>query len=363
MLESISSKKIMKESIKKPLSPSFTPVKKIAILGAGSYGTAIAYIMAKYNRAEQVVLYCRNEKQAESIRHKHINPKRFSQCKLPNNVVGSSNIEKTVQNASLIILGIPTQNLPDFVKKNLNFFKDNVPLVTTAKGIHVKSHKLVSDALEEALGERIKSIPLTFLSGPSFAKEIMQGHPMALILASRKIETAVFCQNIMSCLHFRLYTSLDVTGVECGGAFKNPAAIGSGIAQGLGYGQSTIAGIVTRSCKEMRELTTALGGKPETLAGLSGFGDLMLTCFSSKSRNNRLGYMIAKGMTVDEASSEIGEVVEGVPTAAEIVRLADIHKLRMPLFRAVDAILSGKIKPSDGLKTVNAEPPGEEDYI
>eukprot|EP00943_MAST-04B_sp_MAST-4B-sp1_P009140 g9140.t1 len=357
------SPKRLKTGTENSSSRFFKPVKKIAVLGAGSYGTALAYVLAKYNRAEQVVLYCRNEKQAEAIRHEHINRKRFSQFKLPKNVDGSSNIEEAVQNASLIVLGIPTQHLPDFVEKNLKFFQDNVPLVSTAKGIHVKSHRLVSDALEEALGDRINSIPLAYLSGPSFAKEMMQGHPMALILASRKIETAVFCQNIMSCLHFRLYTSLDVTGVECGGAFKNPAAIGSGIAQGLGYGQSSIAGIVTRSCKEMRELTLALGGKPETLVGLSGFGDLMLTCFSSKSRNNRLGCMIAKGMTVEEACCEIGEVVEGVPTAAEIVRLADIHKLRLPLFRAVDAILSGKIKPSDGLKMINAKPPGEEDYI
>jgi len=344
-------------------SSSTSTVEKIAVLGAGSYGTAIAFVLAKYKRAEQVVLYCRNEKQAESITNEHKNPKRFTGCILPDNIVGSSNVEEAVKNASLIVLAIPTQHLPSFVKKNLSYFKDNVPLVSTAKGIHVKSHKLISNALEEVLGDRVKNIPLAYLSGPSFAKEMVNGHPMALIIASHTMEIARKCQEIMSCLHFRLYISLDVTGVECGGALKNPAAIGSGIAQGLGYGQSTVAGIVTRSCKEMRELAVALGGKPETLVGLSGFGDLMLTCFSSQSRNNRLGGMIAKGMTVEEAFVEIGEVVEGVPTANEIVRLADIHKLRMPLFRAVAAILAGKIKPEDGLMMINQRQPGLERFL
>lgn len=349
-------------TITKSSSFSISRVNKIAVLGAGSYGTAIAFVLAKYKRAKQVVLYCRNEKQADSITNQHKNPRRFKDCILPDNIVGSSNVEEAVNNASLIVLAIPTQNLPSFLKENLSYFKDNVPLVSTAKGIHVKSHKLISNALKEVLGDRVKNIPLAYLSGPSFAKEMVNGHPMALVIASNTMQTAKKCQEIMSCLHFRLYISLDVIGVECGGAFKNTAAIGSGIAQGLGYGQSTVSGIITRSCKEMRELAVALGGNPETLVGLSGFGDLMLTCFSSQSRNNRLGGMIAKGMTVEEALVEIGEVVEGVPTAEEIVRLADIHKLRMPLFRTVASILSGNIKPKDGLMIINQREPGLERF-
>ena len=242
-----------------PSNSSRAPVKKIAVLGAGSYGTAIAYVLAKYRRAEKVILYCRNEAQAEGINRDHVNSKRFSDVKLPDNVVGTSNVGEAIKGSSLIVLGIPSQHLPEFVEDNLMLFEDNIPLVSTAKGIHVKSHKLMSQALEMVLGTRIDQIPLAYLSGPSFAKEMMKGHPMALILASHKLETATLCQDIMSCLHFRLYTSQDVIGVECGGALKNPAAIGSGIAQGLGYGQSSIAGIVTRCCKEMRELAIALG--------------------------------------------------------------------------------------------------------
>ena len=242
-----------------PRNSSRAPVEKIAVLGAGSYGTAIAYVLAKYRRAEKVILYCRNEAQAEGINRDHVNSKRFSDVKLPDNVVGTSNVGEAIKGSSLIVLGIPSQHLPEFVEDNLMLFEDNIPLVSTAKGIHVKSHKLMSQALEMVLGTRIDQIPLAYLSGPSFAKEMMKGHPMALILASHKLETATLCQDIMSCLHFRLYTSQDVIGVECGGALKNPAAIGSGIAQGLGYGQSSIAGIVTRCCKEMRELAIALG--------------------------------------------------------------------------------------------------------
>ena len=345
------------------MSNTILAVKKITVLGAGSYGTAISYVMAKYNRAEKVVLYCRDSKQADIITNRHINPKRFSKYNLPDNLIGSSNLKSALEGAQLVVLGIPTQYLPEFISNNLMYFIENVPIVCTAKGIHVKSHKLLSEALVDILSKSKKTIPLAFLSGPSFAQEMIKGHPIALTVASFSAKTANLCQKIMSCLHFRLYTSLDVVGVECGGAFKNPMAIGCGIALGLGYGQSTIATIITRSCKEMRELSVALGGKSETLVGLSGIGDLMLSCFSSQSRNNRFGCMIAKGMTIEEAIKEIGEVVEGLPTSFEIVRLADKHNLKMPIFRAIADVLSDKLEPSSFFNKINSSKPGIEMYI
>ena len=320
-------------------------------------------MLATNKRADRILLYARNKSQCDSINTEHKNPHRFSDVLLPENLSATTSVVEAVEGATLVILTLPAQILPSFVANHRSEFKAGIPLVSTAKGIHVESHQLMSDALAGALAERSDEIPLCYLSGPSFAKEMMQSHPMALILASKTIAEATRVQQIMSCLKFRLYTSDDVIGVELGGALKNPAAIGAGIAQGLGFGASTVAGIVTRCNKEMRELAVKMGGRPETLVGLSGIGDLMLTCFSTLSRNNRLGGMIAAGKTTAEAFEEIGEVVEGVPTADEIVRLADLHGLRMPLFRCVAAILAGKIKAIDGLKMANKEQPGEEDYV
>eukprot|EP00468_Gymnochlora_sp_CCMP2014_P006944 CAMPEP_0167767850 /NCGR_PEP_ID=MMETSP0110_2-20121227/16303_1 /TAXON_ID=629695 /ORGANISM="Gymnochlora sp., Strain CCMP2014" /LENGTH=390 /DNA_ID=CAMNT_0007656383 /DNA_START=2010 /DNA_END=3183 /DNA_ORIENTATION=- len=320
---------------------------KVAVLGSGSYGTAMAYVVT--HKGHDVMMYSRNKDVVKSINEKHVNPKRFSDQKLPECITASSDIKEVLKGASLVIHAVPAQHTPDFLGKIAEYFEKGVPIVSTAKGIHVKTHRLMSDAIPHALGKHAKDIPLVYLSGPSFAKEMVKGHPMAVVVASHDIKDAEKVQKMISSVRFRCYASDDVIGVEVGGALKNPLAIGAGMARGLGFGQSTIAGLVTRGCREMRQLAMALGGKAETLAGLSGVGDLMLTCFSSLSRNNRCGRMLAEGKTVEEAFKAIGEVVEGVPTAHEVVRLAEQHKLELPLFRAVDAILSGKVKPEAAL--------------
>eukprot|EP00466_Bigelowiella_natans_P003029 jgi/Bigna1/70747/fgenesh1_pg.13_\ len=356
---------------------------KVAVLGAGSYGTAMAYV-ATHN-GHSVCVYARDQKVVDSINKEviltiplrvwdmvcnlmilqHVNPKRFSDQKsthttqLPDSITASTDMATVLKDAAIVIHSVPAQHTPEFLAKHANLFTKGVPLVSTAKGIHVSTHRLMSEAIPEALGERAKEIPL---------------------LPANKILDAERAQKVLSSMRFRVYASEDVVGVEVGGALKNPLAIGAGMAQGLGFGQSTIAGLVTRGCREMRQLATALGGKPErftslpdlfgmsnrdvavhkksallslqTLAGLSGVGDLMLTCFSSLSRNNRCGKALAKGKTIEEAFQEIGEVVEGVPTAHEVIMLAEKLKLELPLFRAVDAIISGKLKPKEALASI-----------
>jgi len=238
-----------------------------------------------------------------------------------------------------------------------------VPYVSTSKGVHVKTHRLMSEAIPAALGDRADEIPVAYLSGPSFAKEMVAGHPMSVVVAAHDIAVAKRVQAVLSSRRFRIYVNTDVVGVEVGGALKNPLAIGAGMAAGLGFGQSSVAFLVTRGCREMAMLSVALGGRAETLAGLSGAGDLMLTCFSSLSRNNRFGTALAQGKTVEEAVAEIGEVVEGLPTAAEVARLAREKGLRLPLFMAVDAILQGRCSPQEALEALMALPPGEEDAL
>ncbi|GAB5353283.1 hypothetical protein AAMO2058_000024000 [Amorphochlora amoebiformis] len=333
---------------------------KIAVLGAGSYGTAMAYV-ATHN-GHSVMVYARNQAVVDGINKNSVHPKRFSDIKLPKLITASSDIKEVLADAAIIIHAVPAQHTPGFLGKHKHLFKKGVPIVSTAKGIHVATHRLMSEAIPHALGECAEGIPLVYLSGPSFAKEMVKGHPMAVVVASKEMKVAEYVQKTLSSILFRCYASDDVIGVEVGGALKNPLAIGAGMARGLGYGQSTIAGLVTRGCREMRQLAIALGGQPETLAGLSGVGDLMLTCFSSLSRNNRCGTMLAEGKTVEEAFEAIGEVVEGVPTAKEVVRLAEEHKLELPLFRAVDLILSGKVKPREALGHIMGRELGEERF-
>ena len=209
---------------------------------------------------------------------------------------------------------------------------------------------------------RFSQIPLAYLSGPSFAKEMMAAHPMSVVVASDDIEVARRVQTAMNSQRFRIYISDDVIGVEVGGALKNPLAIGAGMCAGLGFGQSTVAGLVTRGCREMATLAVALGGKAETLSGLSGVGDLMLTCFSSLSRNNRCGQALAKGKSVEQICADMGEVVEGVPTAAEVVLLAKKHNLRLPLFFACAQVIEGEKDALVALKELMSAPPGQETF-
>lgn len=339
---------------------------KIAVLGAGSYGTALACVLAA--QGHRIVMYARDEAQVQTINSEHRNPKRLSDVQLDPLISATAVVSEAVDGASLILHAVPAQHTPQFVRQHAAVLPVGVPYVSTVKGIHVESHMLMSDAIPEAMGGRATDgvqraeVPIAYLSGPSFAKEMAAGHPISVVVASHDSWCAQRVQDIMSSQKFRVYISDDVVGVEVGGALKNPLAIGAGIAAGLGFGQSTLAGLITRGCHEMAMLAVALGGRAETLSGLSGVGDLMLTCFSSLSRNNRFGGCIAKGMTADEGFAEIGEVVEGYPTAGEVVRLAKIHNLRLPLFFAVDEILSGRLSPQDALATLMTSAPGHENF-
>eukprot|EP00947_MAST-08B_sp_MAST-8B-sp1_P000967 g967.t1 len=335
--------------------------KKICVLGAGSYGTAIA-VVSTFN-GHSVTMYVRSEDQAKAINETHKNPKRFTDFELPAAITATTDFAAAVADAVVIVHAVPAQNTPAFIAKHAALFPAGVPVVSTSKGIHVASHQLMSEAIPGALGDRKADVPLAYLSGPSFAKEMIAAHPMSVVVASEDIKVAEAVQGVLSSTRFRIYISDDVIGVEVGGALKNPLAIGAGMAAGMGFGQSTIAGLVTRGCREMATMAVALGGKPETLSGLSGVGDLMLTCFSSLSRNNRCGRALAEGKTCDQICEEMGEVVEGVPTAKEVVRLAEKHNLYLPLFFACDKIIDGEIDAKDALRQLMSSQPGEETFV
>eukprot|EP01083_Nonionella_stella_P203835 743475_1 len=333
----------------------------ITVFGGGSFGTALATIASR--KGHKIMMLVRDKQQSKSINESNINPKRewLKKHKLPSNIKCTTEITEAVtENTHIIIHAIPTQFTPAFLEKYSKYIPPHIPLVCTAKGIHLKTEKLLSDLIPSILGRTDPSNErVLYLSGPSFAKEMMENHPVAVTLASNDYSWCKYVQTALHSLFFRIYLSTDVIGVECGGALKNPLAIGAGIAVGLGYGQSTLAAIVTRGAVEIQRMALALGCKhPHTLYGLAGFGDLMLTSMCELSRNRTCGYYIGKeGLSVDDAQKKVGETVEGVSTAIVTQKLMKKFGLRMPLFDALADVLQNKLSAEEALKVVLAKVP------
>jgi len=327
--------------------PELVPTA-VTVLGAGSYGTAIAYVLSK--SGHKVTIWCRKQAVCDAINQTHKNPNRFKDKILPDNITAEPDLAKAIGgDTTHIIHCLPAQVTAGFLTEHRELFlKERKIIVCTAKGIDAKSGRLMSEVFTSILG---KDYPSAFLSGPSFAKEMLADHPMAVTIASHNMKVGVSAQRLFDKMRFRCYYSNDVIGVEVGGALKNPLAIGAGMARGRGFGQSTIAAIVTRGIVEMQRLAVAMGAKVETLQGLSGMGDLMLTCYSSLSRNNRFGHLIGgEGLTLEEAAERIGEVVEGAATAEVVLSKMDEYDVRMPLFRAVAMVLNGTLTCEEGMK-------------
>lgn len=371
---------------------------KVCVLGAGSYGTAMAMVAAR--RGHDVSLYLRDKNACEVMIKDRYNPKRFRKnmqqnidgllsvpdyLKLPKNITPTTSVEDAIKDSKLIIHCIPTQFTKSFLEKYSNIIPKDVYYVCTAKGIEETTHHLLCDILPKALNRAItkenatkeeileskKQDRIVYLSGPSFAIEIMKNDPIAVTIAAYSSESNKQVQKWLTSQRFRIYETTDVIGVELGGALKNPLAIGCGICRGLGYGASTVAAIVTRGNVEMQRLCIAMGGRPETLAGLAGMGDLMLTCFSSQSRNNRFGYYLGSkslqagdefdiAKHIQDAFKEIGEIVEGYKTCKVVYKLREEYGVRMPIFDVLGGVLLQKVDVKDALKLVTSRDPGTE---
>jgi len=318
---------------------------KIGVIGCGSFGTAMAAVCAR--NGHDVVMYARDPEQAKSINESHVNPRYLSSFQLSDNISATTNIKDAIDGAAFVILAIPAQKSPDFVRSIKDVLPKETILCSTSKGLYLAKKQLLSDAILEALD---REQPLAFLSGPSFAKEIMEKSPTAVVVASKKLYHAVKIQRAMSSVTFRIYTSQDTIGVELGGALKNPLAIGAGMIEGSGYGYNSLAAYVTRSCFELKRLCVAMGGQPDTISGLAGVGDLMLTAFGSLSRNRTAGQRLVQGEKLEDIMKTT--TIEGVPTAAVAVYYADICGLDLPLFRTTHAVLNGKIDTKEAFKSI-----------
>ncbi len=308
----------------------------IAVLGGGSWGTALAKLLS--DKGYNVKIWVYEESVKEEINTKHENVTFLPNFRLSENLTAYNNIKKVIKDADMLLSVLPSQ----FVRKIFTEIKDDIPLyipiVSATKGIELDTSFLISEILEDVLHEKYHYY-LTFLSGPSFAKEVASQHPTLVTIASVNKKLARKVQEIFSTSFFRAYTTSDVVGVEIGGALKNVIAIGAGIVSGLGYGSNTTSALITRGLANMTQFAIKRGANPLTLSGLSGLGDLVLTSTSSLSRNWTVGNRLGKGEKIEDILNSMNMIAEGIKNSESIYFAAQKIGVEMPIFNTIYKIL------------------------
>lgn len=306
---------------------------KIGVLGAGSWGTAISILLAGNNH--DVTLWSIIEDEVKMLNEKREQVEKLPNVKLPDNIVVTGNIEQTCKEKDLIVFAVPSPFVRNTAKSAAAFIKEGQVVVNIAKGI--EDHTLYT--LSNILNEELNNADIAVLSGPSHAEEVSRQIPTSCVVGAKTKETATFIQDIFMNNYFRMYTSPDIIGIELGGALKNVIALAAGIVDGLGYGDNTKAALMTRGMAEISRLGIAMGGNLQTFSGLSGVGDLIVTCTSKHSRNRKAGFLIGKGYTMQEAMSEVKQVVEGVYCARAAYDLAKKYGVSMPIVEQINEVL------------------------
>lgn len=308
----------------------------LAVVGAGSWGTTLAHHLA--DKGHRVSLWAYESEVAEEISSRHENSLYLKGYPLSPLLRASSKLEDVLPEADVVLFVTPSHVARRVLRQALPLLRKGVPLVVASKGIETDSLKTMSEVFEEERPQETSS-SLAFLSGPSFAKEVVQGLPTAVSVASRSPETASFVQKLFSTDSFRVYTNPDVMGVELGGALKNVIAIAAGISDGLGLGHNARSALITRGLAEVIRLGVALGADERTFAGLSGIGDLVLTCTGDLSRNRTVGMKLGRGQTLKEILSQMHMVAEGVKTTLATVRLARKMGVELPIAEQIHSVL------------------------
>jgi glycerol-3-phosphate dehydrogenase (NAD(P)+) len=316
----------------------------VAVLGAGSFGTALAKLLAEGGHA--VRLYARDPAVAKAITEDHVHPRRLHGVRLPPGLRACTRVGEAVEGARLVVSSIPTVAVREVWADAAPALNDGAFVMSATKGIENRSLQLVSQILEECVPKNVRA-RLCFLSGPSFAAEVARRLPTAVTIAAYDEAVAAHVQRLISTDYFRAYTTTDVVGVELGGALKNVIAIAAGTAEGLGLGQNTLAALITRGLAEMARVATKMGARPRTLAGLAGMGDLVLTCTGSLSRNRTVGVQLGQGRRLDQILRDLGGVAEGVNTARSVNDIATRAGIEMPISSAVFRLLFESASPRD----------------
>ncbi|HXU35011.1 MAG TPA: NAD(P)H-dependent glycerol-3-phosphate dehydrogenase [Blastocatellia bacterium] len=309
--------------------------RRVAIIGAGSWGTALA--MAAARNQHHVVLWAREPEVASAINQAHRNPLYLSDFVLEN-IRATTNIEEAVDAADFALLVVPSHAMREIISRLLPSLNNKVVLVSAAKGVENSTLMRMEEVVADVLRERFEPRYVA-LSGPSFAREVAEGDPTAIVAASRDREASELVQLSLSSNVFRVYTNTDVVGTELGGAVKNVVAIAAGVVRGLGFGTNAVAAIITRGLAEMTRLALAEGARVETMAGLAGLGDLVLTCTGELSRNRHVGVELGRGRRLEEILGGMREVAEGVKTTRSIFELGRRLGIEMPITASIHALL------------------------
>ena len=319
-------------------------MNKISFLGCGSWGGALGLALA--NKGIGVTMWHRNPDVVQSLRDSRIHYLVPSLI-FPDSVSFTSSIEIAVKDASTVVIAVPSQSIRSLLQSNKDIFSKNQTIVNVSKGIEIDTLMTVSEVIVDVLGDTFTKI--VTLSGPSHAEEVIQGHPTTLVSASNNLEAAKEIQSLFSNEVLRTYINSDIKGVELGGSMKNVIAIAAGICDGIGYGDNTKAALLTRGMREISLLGTAMGSDGKTFQGLSGIGDLIVTCLSQHSRNRMVGQAIGEGKSLDKVLGEMQMVAEGVKAAKSVHQLRQKFKVNMPICEAVYQILFEEKDPKESV--------------
>lgn len=300
-------------------------MKNVTFIGGGSFGTALGILLA--NKEHKITIWDRNPSVVEDINNNRMNNRYLSFAKIPNGIVATNNIEDSIKESDYIILAVPSYAIRDICKLISNNVHEHQIVVSIAKGIEEQTKMRLSKVIKEELPLN----PVVILSGPSHAEEVAKNVPTTVVVSSENMEYAYRVQDLFMTNTFRVYTNDDIIGVEIGGAVKNIIALACGICDGLGYGDNTKAALMTRGMSEIVRVGTLLGGRRETFYGLTGMGDLIVTCTSLHSRNRRAGILIGEGVPMEEACERIGMVVEGIKACEAFYELKDRLSVTMPI--------------------------------
>ena len=305
----------------------------IGIIGAGSWGIALAVLL--HNNGHKIAVWSILQDEIDMLNTEHEHKDKLPGVKLPEDMVFTTDIKGAIEGKDILVLAVPSPFTRSTAHNMQKYVTDGQIIVNVAKGIEEKSLMTLSQVIEE----EIPQADVAVLSGPSHAEEVGRGIPTTIVVGAKTKKTAEFIQNAFMSDVFRVYTSPDVLGIELGAALKNVVALAAGIADGLGYGDNTKAALITRGIAEISRLGLAMGGKYETFSGLSGMGDLIVTCASMHSRNRRAGILIGQGKSMEEAMAEVKMVVEGVYSAKAAMGLSKKYDVELPIIEQVNEVL------------------------
>lgn len=319
-------------------------MSKVSVIGAGSWGTALAILLEK--NGHEVTLWSHREEEAKELAKSREHKSKLPGVQIPERIEITGNLESALQAKDVLVFAVPSVAVRSTAKKVAPYVKKGQLIVNVAKGIEETTLMTLTDIIEE----EIPGAKGCVLSGPSHAEEVSRGLPTTCVVGAKDKETAEFLQNVFMSPVFRVYISPDILGIELGGALKNVIALAAGTADGLGYGDNTKAALITRGITEIARLGIAMGAKADTFYGLSGIGDLIVTCASKHSRNRKAGYLMGQGRSMQQAMDEVNMVVEGVYSAKAGLALSQKYKVEMPIIEQVNKVLFEGKAPAVAVK-------------